>query len=88
MTPTELDEIEARAAAATEYGPSRVVKCSCGHEACNKFWVDNSPLSYVNLKLADAEFYAAVRTDVPKLVARVRELEAALKEAYFWESEP
>ena len=81
MTPADLDEIERRASAATE-GPwtgrevkhrdpdGRVIGVELGaaHD-------DHAAIFGANPE-ADAEFIAAARTDVPRLVAEVRRLQA------------
>jgi hypothetical protein len=82
MTNEELDAIERRANAATpgpwfppvtrERGPGCDDRaCVVDHEGC-AVWPWH--------RREDMEFAYAARTDVPALIARVRELEAALKD--------
>jgi len=73
-----LDEIEARANAATP-GPWT---CKRNHSPYDGFWIEYQAYKRELETIADrvltqdAAFIAAARTDVPALVARVRELEA------------
>lgn len=81
MTESELAEIEARAAAASE-GPWRATKPPYGNFGsgegvlygnsliCSTAWLGNPQ--------ENAEFIAAARTDVPKLVEAVRRLRAVV----------
>jgi hypothetical protein len=73
MTDEELNEIEARANLASD-GPwaQHPIHRKAVHMP-GEGWIPDTN--------ADAEFIAHARTDVPRLVARVRELEAALRRA-------
>jgi hypothetical protein len=74
-----LDEIEARANAATP-GPWHGAIPACGHEhddeVCSIEAPDSAVLASCVKREEDLQFILAARTDVPALVARVRELEA------------
>jgi hypothetical protein len=81
-----LDEIEARANAATP-GPWRD-----RHQVCSEVWgqapdsqtcsMQIARVGHAQFDVLNAAFIAAARTDVPALVARVRELEAELDELW------
>jgi hypothetical protein len=84
----KLDEIEARANAATP-GPWYVVE----NDPPLEYWAVNAPCGRevfddgsaageygASCSIADRDFLAAARADVPALIARVRELEAELEE--------
>jgi hypothetical protein len=80
-----LDEIEARANAATP-GPWRDK-----HQVCSEVWgqapdsqtcsMQIARIGHAQFDVLNAAFIAAARTDVPALIARVRELEAE-RDAY------
>lgn len=73
MTKEELDACEARANAATP-GP-----WEAGAKITKRVYIASSLHRIADtLSTADATFIAAARTDVPTLVARVRDLEAQL----------
>ncbi|QSL99845.1 hypothetical protein SEA_ODAY_102 [Gordonia phage ODay] len=83
MSELDLDAIEARANAAyvgpwtadpDSYGD---IWARAGHEGATVV-VSADPA----LNTADAEFIAHARTDVPALVSRVRELEAAVRRVH------
>lgn len=83
MSKLDLDAIEARAEAATD-GPWMVgAEVSKDLGIVNAHWFGSvDPEVGIILGeagLHDAEFIAAARTDVPALVARVRELEATVE---------
>lgn len=79
-----IDEIEARANAATP-GPWRD-----RHQVCSEVWGQAPDSQTCSMQIArvghaqfdvfNAAFIAAARTDVPALIARVRELEAECAE--------
>lgn len=72
----DLDAIEQRANAATE-GPLRIEAEEFGRVILDPTGQVVASVSFINdaQEKADAEFFTAARTDVPDLVARVRELE-------------
>jgi hypothetical protein len=86
MTPQELDEIEARARAATEGPWTSVFNC----RDCDEIHMSSltngqleTPCGAVDEKEAtqkDREFIAHARTDVPKLVEEVRRLQREVDE--------
>lgn len=73
----DLNAIEQRASAATE-GPLRIEAEEFGRVILDPTGRVVASASFINdaQEKADAEFFTAARTDVPDLVARVRELEA------------
>ena len=73
MTKLNLDEIEKRCEAATE-GPWRVAKSGSANTLRCVYSEETNIAVLVHAK--DAALIAAARTDIPALVARVRELEA------------
>lgn len=92
LTDADLDEIEARANAATP-GPWDVSDGNEGDWPPRPLWMvtneafhnppadDDTPWIAAELHTGvrdDAEFVAAARTDVPRLLAEVRRLRAAL----------
>ncbi len=84
MTPERLKEIEARCAAASE-GPWELSKDQYGRasvkDACGWTLADMVTLSPNGPRFRaaqDAALIAHARTDVPALIARVKELEGAL----------
>lgn len=81
MTPEELQEIRERCEAATEGPWTRLDARQC----CTGFCIE--PVLHGSdpddsLSVADATFIAHARTDIPALLARVRELEAALTDCH------
>ena len=86
MTNAELDEIEARANAATK-GPWFVGQAVPGLESVSRpdrrniYCGDCSDVTSAaaNIRIEDAEFIAHARSDVPKLLAEVRRLQEMLK---------
>jgi hypothetical protein len=78
VTRDELEAIKARAAAATE-GPWEAYSSSCcpdmGGVSSSKYRVHAAELGNVGhpALLEDAEFMAAARTDVPRLIAALEE---------------
>jgi len=76
-----IDEIEARANAATP-GPWHGAMPACAHEhddeVCSIEAPDSAVLASCVKREEDLQFILAARTDVPALIARVRELEAEL----------
>ena len=77
MTPEELDAIEQRANAATP-GPWELVDWFSAVEPGRTDL--GSPIGEVgcDLAIADAEFVAAARTDIPALIAEIRRLRREL----------
>lgn len=81
LTDKELDEIEARANAATE-GPwetGRALCCSDRGWVCDgtgRHFLNGSSRRTEVMDVNDAEFIAHARADVPSLVAEVRRLRA------------
>jgi hypothetical protein len=78
MTPRELDEIEARAKAATE-GPWAAILDWGEIKSCNNFTAIAS-MPEGDDRPEDFEFMANARSDVPALVAEVRRLLAENQE--------
>jgi hypothetical protein len=74
-----LDEIERRANAATP-GPWHGAMPACAHEhddeVCSIEAPDSAVLASCVKREEDLQFILAARTDVPALIARVREMEA------------
>lgn len=72
-TRMDLDAIEARCRAATPY-PLDVTRYAGGGALVDLAWGGASVATFV--RAADADLFVEARTDLPTLVARVRELEA------------
>ena len=75
MSDIDLDAIEARANAATP-GPWLVLRgMDCTHVRAQDGHFETGCINWDGRDASDADFIAAARTDIPALIARVREQE-------------
>jgi hypothetical protein len=84
MTKKELDELETLANAATPgpwlaQGVLGRVMWICTDSGCNVVCAEDREMDF---RMEDGEFIAAAREAIPRLIARVRELEAEIDA--FW----